>query len=258
MSKMIMDDDEDDDSAGWLTSYADLMTLIACFFILMMAFANYDPPGFQKKTKVIAEHFKGDSKELKDGENIEKKEVNNSLKKLKELQKEIEAKQDVKKMTKTKVVNNSLILHFDGNILFRSGEYRIRPLYLAVVDSVISLIKDKDPNYRIIVEGHTDGAPLGTHPVFTSNWSLSGARASSVAERFEIYGFAPDSIRVLALGSSKPFKPHRDKEGELILKNLKLNRRVVLKVLGPTSEKEAVKMGLGVYFDRENGSAEDE
>ena len=38
--------DEGDESEAWLVSYADMMTLIACFFILMMAFANFDPIGF--------------------------------------------------------------------------------------------------------------------------------------------------------------------------------------------------------------------
>lgn len=48
---------EEEGGEGWLVSYADLMTLIACFFILMMAFANYDPVGFNKKAKEISKHF---------------------------------------------------------------------------------------------------------------------------------------------------------------------------------------------------------
>ena len=44
----------------WLISYADMMTLIACFFILMMAFANYDPAGFNKKAIELSKSFNKD------------------------------------------------------------------------------------------------------------------------------------------------------------------------------------------------------
>ena len=40
--------DPPDEEELWLVSYADMMTLVACFFILMMAFANYEPAGFQQ------------------------------------------------------------------------------------------------------------------------------------------------------------------------------------------------------------------
>ena len=43
------DQPKEADAGTWLTSYADLMTLIACFFILMVAFANFEDPVFQKR-----------------------------------------------------------------------------------------------------------------------------------------------------------------------------------------------------------------
>lgn len=66
-----MDQQPDIDEGGgddWLVSYADMMTLIACFFILMMAFANYDPAGFNKKAIELSKSFNKDkykSSELK-------------------------------------------------------------------------------------------------------------------------------------------------------------------------------------------------
>ena len=43
------DQPKEADAGTWLTSYADLMTLVACFFILMVAFANFEDPVFQKE-----------------------------------------------------------------------------------------------------------------------------------------------------------------------------------------------------------------
>lgn len=252
-------DDSDDDEQGWLVSYADLMTLIACFFILMMAFANYDPPGFQKKTEVIASHFKEkakkiqfDSKEKKskekdnENEDVDKKKADASGEMI-ELKEMLESKTEVKKMTEVTIENKQLVLNFNGNILFAPGQADINDINIALVDAMISLIRDKNPNYRIVIEGHTDDTPLGKGSPFRSNWALSGARASSIAERFEVYGFSPKNIKVLGLGSSMPAKPNRDKEGKIIPKNLKINRRVVIKIIEPI--KKGVKLGLGVYFE---------
>ncbi len=254
-------DDQDDDEQGWLTSYADLMTLIACFFILMMAFANYDPPGFQQKTEVIAQHFKEkakkitfDTKQKKSKEQQEKEKEKEKEKKKSEasgemvdLKQMLESKTEIKKMTKVDIKNKQLILNFNGNILFEPGQVSVKDMNIALVDAMIALVRDKNPNYRIIIEGHTDDTPVAKGSPYGSNWALSGARASSIAERFEVYGFSPKNIKVLGLGSSMPIKPNRDSSGKIITENLKLNRRVVIKVIEPV--KESVKLGLGVYFD---------
>lgn len=250
-------DEQDEDEQGWLTSYADLMTLIACFFILMMAFANYDPPGFQQKTEVIAQHFKDKAKKVTfDTKEKKKKEQKEKEKQKKEadasgemvdLKQMLESKTEIKKMTKVEIKNKQLILSFNGNILFEPGQVSIKDMNIALVDAMIALVRDKNPNYRIIIEGHTDDTPVAKGSPYESNWSLSGARASSIAERFEIYGFSPKNIKVLGLGSSMPIKPNRDSNGKVIAENLKLNRRVVIKVIEPV--KESVKLGLGVYFD---------
>ncbi len=250
-------EDNDEDEQGWLTSYADLMTLIACFFILMMAFANYDPPGFQEKGEIIAKHFKEkkiqfDSQKLKKEEkdNVDKdkhKKEGEADGELVDLKQMLESQTEIKKMTEVEIKNKQLILNFNGNVLFAPGEAHIKDINVALVDAMISLVRDKNPNYRVIIEGHTDDTPLGGRSHFRSNWSLSGARAASIAERFEIYGFSPKNIKVLGLGSSMPVKPNRDKEGNVIPENLKLNRRVVIKIIEPV--KKGVKMGIGVYFD---------
>ena len=57
-----MEDDDQPkgaDEGTWLTSYADLMTLVACFFILMVAFANFEDPVFQKRAAEFGKYFRG-------------------------------------------------------------------------------------------------------------------------------------------------------------------------------------------------------
>ncbi len=228
--------EEDGDSELWLVSYADMMTLLACFFILMMAFANFDPVGFQEKTKEISKHFNKDK-------------YKSSETKLTRLQEEVARHPELKKMSKVSIKNGQLVISFSGSALFDSGTFQIKQKVVPVIDSMIDIVKTQNPNYRIVVEGHTDNTPTQGKGVFSSNWTLSGARASSVIERFEYFGFPPKDLKVLGLGSSKPLVPNEDANGVAIPENQNMNRRVIIKVLEPIDGIKKVKLGLGVYFD---------
>jgi chemotaxis protein MotB len=229
-------DETSDSGDSWLLSYADLMTLLASFFILLTAFANYDEKGFKQNAKEVASHFS------KEKFKIEKT-------KLDKLNDEIDRDPFLKQMTSTSIFNDSLEINFQGSVLFASGGHKLKPSVIPVLDSLIDIIADKDPNYLIIVEGHTDNQPISKKSIFSSNWALSSARASTVVERFEYFGFRPETLRPVGLGSTFPQVPNVDNKGEVIEDNLKINRRVVIKVLSPIDKEKHQKLGLGVFFD---------
>ncbi len=220
---------------GWIVSYADMMTLIACFFILMMAFANYDPAGFTKKTKEISKHFNKDK-------------YKSNTTKLSQLEEEIAMHPELKKMAKVSLKDSSLVVTFSGSAIFSAGTHTLSKASIMILDAMIDIIKTKDPNYRILVEGHSDNQAMAEGTTFTSNWALSGARAASVIERFEYFGFDPKKLVSISMSDTKPLVPNEDEKGNPIPENQKLNRRVVIKVLEPTNKSQEIKMGLGVYF----------
>jgi chemotaxis protein MotB len=225
--------------AGWLISYADMMTLIACFFILMMAFANYDPVGFTKKTIEISKHFNKDKYKSSDT-------------KMKMLQEEVARHPELKNKLKVSVKDQELKITFSGSTLFNRNEYELKEESRVIIDTLIDLIKIRDPNYKIITEGHTDNLPLAKDSIFSSNWGLSGARAASVIQRFEYFGFNPHSLVSIGLSDTHPLTPNEDQAGNPILENIKVNNRVVIKVIEELEPKRKIKMGLGVYFDQHN------
>jgi chemotaxis protein MotB len=230
----------DDDSSIWLISYADLMTLIACFFILMMAFANFDPVSFDKKAKIISQYFK---------ERYKSTEV-----KLDQLQQEVARHPEVKKMLKISLKDGALIMAFSSTVLFEKQEVKLSEKNVTFLDSIIDIVKSKDPNFRILVEGHTDDIPPAKDSPFSSNWALSAARAAAVLERFEFYGFHPKKMVAIGLADTKPLAPNRKPSGNPIEENMKMNRRVVIKVLKPKDKKQTIKMGLGVYFEEDSAT----
>lgn len=234
------DDDieiEEDSGDGWLISYADMMTLIACFFILMMAFANYDPVGFNLKAEKLSKAFRKDKYKSSDT-------------KLTQITEEIASHPELKTLTKISLNDGKLVVTFSSTALFETGAWQLKEKVMKSVDALIDMIKTKDKNYRIIIEGHSDSTTLGRKGSFVSSWVLSGSRASSIAERFEYFGFDPEKIISIGRGSSKPLAPDRDEKGRILSKNLYKNNRVEIKVLEPIEKtKTSVKFGLGLYMD---------
>lgn len=220
----------------WLLSYADMMTLVACFFILLIAFANFDPVGFQEKVEVVSKHFR-------------KEKFKTSEIKLKVLLEEIVKHPELKDMTKVSIKDSSLVITFSGSVLFDTNTAVINPDVISTLDNMIDIIKSFDPNYRILVEGHTDNQPPPKTVGFLNNWAFGGARAAAVLERFEVAGFDPRRLTSISAADTKPIEPFFDDEGNIIAENAKLNRRVVIKVVQPLKKGKNVKLGLGVYFD---------
>ena len=228
---------DDGGDSNWLVSYADMMTLICCFFILMMAFANYDPVGFQKKVKQVSKHFNKDK-------------YKSSETKMKILQEEISKHPTLKKVTKISVNDNELVVSFSGTTLFQESDYRLSSNTRLSLDALIDIIKTKNNNFRIVIEGHTSNIPVKKDAIRDSKWALSSARAATVADRFEYFGFKMDNIVPIGYGSTRPVLPNQDKFGFDIKENIILNNRVVLKVVESLDPDKAVKLGLGVYFEK--------
>ena len=233
--KKVKMEEFEDDEGSWLLSYADMMTLIACFFILLMAFANFDPVGFTKKTKVISQHFNKDK-------------FKNSETKMKILSEEIAKHPEIETKSKITVHDSEIVISFSGTVLFGAGGYKLNNQATVAVDTLIDIIKTFDPGFNILVEGHSDNQK-NEESSLTSSWAVAGARAASVVERFEYFGFDPKKLKAISWGDSKPLLPNADKEGNPIPQNIKMNRRVIIKVIEPLGKDKNYKLGLGVYFD---------
>lgn len=220
----------------WIVSYADMMTLLFCFFVIMTSFANFDPVVMSSKSAAVADHFaKGEASEVKN--------------ELKGLGMEIGGHPNLKGVASTAVKDGDLEIVFATNLMFPPGEAEIQENFIKNVDIMVSLIKSKDKKYRIIVEGHTDDAPLSRDHYYRSNWELSSGRAASVVDRFIFYGFKPIQLVSVGFGDSRPVVPNRDKDGEPIKENQALNRRVVVKVLQPLKSSKMKNLGIESYFE---------
>jgi chemotaxis protein MotB len=235
-SKLDISQPSDDGDNIWLISYADLMTLIACFFILLVAFANFDPVSFSRKAVEMAKHFSGD-----------KPNDPNALGE--QLQRELIDDPVLKGNAKVMMQMDGVEIKFSGSALFEPGKADLKPEVQDALDILIDMIYEKNPNAKIIVEGHTDDTPMMNSSKYSSNWELSSARSSRVIERFQQFGFNPLNLVAVGYGSTRPIKPHYDQDGKLIVEHMQENRRVIIKVLDNPELLKRQKIGLGVYFD---------
>lgn len=229
-----------DEPEGWLTSYADLMSLLSCFFMLMMAFANYDTPGVQQKATIIAETFKktGGTSEL----DMEK------------LKNEIAHHPDFLDRLKITLRDGELIIVFNGSAVFPQGSYVLDGSTVSMVDTLIEMIKAHNTEYRILIEGHADK----NESLLAGNmnhWSLSAARAATVAARFEYYGFKGEYMAAVAKGDREPVSEYKMEQKNGVSPNeiAKLNRRAVIRVLEPIGNKKA-NVRVGVLFQDAEGA----
>ncbi|MDF1589424.1 MAG: flagellar motor protein MotD [Gammaproteobacteria bacterium] len=116
-----------------------------------------------------------------------------------------------------------LELEIKSNVLFESGESRLENTAVPVVGKIATILNTSaNP---IQVEGFTDNNPINT-PKFPSNWELSAARAASVVHLLNRYGVEPSRMSAIGYGEFKPIADNATEQGR------QKNRRVVLVVLG--------------------------
>jgi chemotaxis protein MotB len=228
------DDEAPDEGEAWLISYADMMTLVACFFILMMAFANFDQPTFKRVARQVEKHFKGANLQVEPDENTE-------------LAAKIQSISQLTEQLEVQVHPDGLEVKFNSGFLFDSGESQLKLGAVELLQLVTEIISVKKSRYFVEVHGHTDSTPLSKTRRYIDNWDLSAARAASVVRELVFMGFSPKVLNAIGHADSVPEAPERDENGQQIPANMAKNRRVILFI---RDLYESEKVGLGLTFEK--------
>lgn len=220
--------DFSENSERWLLTYADLITLLLAFFIVMYSMSQVDAKKFGKISEALNGILKGGDKIL-DRDNEAKPTEGHGLLELgdlKILQKEIS--KNLKTLGKqeeveTEITERGLVIHILESALFKEGSSVLQPKAMDILSIVYNDIYDKPNHVRI--EGHTDNRTVSS-PIYPSNWELSTARATEVVRHFiDEFGFQADRISALGYGEYRPIKPNNSFE------NRSRNRRVDIVIL---------------------------
>lgn len=211
-----------DDESNWLVSYADMMTLLCGFFIMLFSMAKMDDPKFDAMKESVAQQFGGEYK--------------SEGKELAAFATQLIEQNGLEKDTVVRVSPSGVSMVFQSTVFFDTLSAEVSEPGQKILDLLLSRLSERQETvgkkYKIVVEGHTDGRPVlsGTFP---SNWELSGARAARVVRMFLDKGYSADNLAAIGYADTRPELPHRTPAGTLDETALSKNRRVVIRILDP-------------------------
>ena len=234
---------------SWIVTFADLMSLLLCFFVLLLSFSEMDRQkyrevagsmanafGVQRKervfespkgTRVIARAFDREKLATRDKEEIGKAMAKKEAM-AKKMEAEIESKAlDLKDMIEIEAGKHQMVIRLMGETAFDSGEAQVRPQMRPLLKKIASILKETKG--EIVIAGHTDNIPV-SGVRFRSNLQLSIERASRVAELLlAMEPIAPERISTVGFGKFRPL------DGNDTTKGRKRNRRVeiIIKDVAP-------------------------
>ncbi|MGI9861858.1 flagellar motor protein MotB [Moorella naiadis] len=207
-------------SMRWLLTYADLITLLMAFFIVMYAVSKVDMVRYQQLARALGQIFNSSAgsmflPEPGSGEQVVPPDELTGISS--ELQAYL-AQQGLKDQVFVTSTSQGLIISFTGSVLFDRGQATLHPDAVPILQKISGYLQQV-PNY-IGVAGSTDDLPINTSQ-FPSNWELSAVRATTVIRYFtETAGLAPSRFIALGYGEYHPLFPNTTEEGR------RKNRRV--------------------------------
>ncbi|QAS53919.1 flagellar motor protein MotS [Halobacillus litoralis] len=244
----------------WMTTYADMITLVLVFFILLFSMSqinlvkfeaiaesfrnrmifDFNPSAVEsdyptEQTKIQENGEKNNEFETpaKDPDNMaEKENREEEVENLEELKQEVDQylkENDLSDIISATQSERGIILVLEEQLLFETSEAEILDGAKPFLSKVGNLLMNI-PNF-VKVEGHTDNRQISTFR-YPSNWELSGARASSVIRYLteNTENLAPKRFTAVAYGETRPVAPNNSEE------NWSKNRRVEIVILDPEYE----------------------
>jgi chemotaxis protein MotB len=197
------------DNPGMMISYADLMTIVAVFFVMLLSISDIRTGKFDQ----LRSEFSGKSAGT-----------------LVELSRDLNAIVGNTQGVKIYVADDGVRMDLESAALFDTGDAVLRDSTLSKLDPVLRRLLRT--NYSLDIEGHTDDRGLYARfgDEITTNWSLSGRRASSVALYLLSFGFEESRLRIVGYASNRPKEPIEGLTGRRLDDARSANRRVTILV----------------------------
>jgi len=198
-------DPPDEGIPTWMATFADMMTLLFAFFVLLFSMSTLDPVKFSAFQSSKADKTGGVTKNEETGmpplsQNEIKQELDEMVVDLKEeiiqkmkenIQKSNQSNEkkdfEIQELEEKEPLNVShdprgVAIELDGEICFGSGSVDLKDEIKILLKEASDLMKNKNDKREILIEGHTDNAPVSgeLEEKYKNNWGLSSFRASEV------------------------------------------------------------------------------
>jgi len=179
-SKFVSDEKEDT-GAGWITTFADSMTLLMTFFIALFAMSSIDAVKYEQMVEAMSNNPKETGRGFSEDYGKQKtlSETRDALEKIAE---------SIRGASVTSTPEG-VKFELPNEVLFRVGSNALEGQVLTILDEILPEIELS--SHPVAVVGHTDTDPIPGNSVWASNFDLSAARATSVVDYFVSKGVRP-------------------------------------------------------------------
>jgi chemotaxis protein MotB len=244
-------DEEHENHERWLVSYADFITLLFAFFVVMYAVSQVNEGKYRVLSDTLSSAFRNvpgaasgaqvainpnapmpisipirranPTIKTDQGQQVKKEQMRNMAKEIND------ALAPLVKEGQVRITEGALGITVDINasVLFAPGDARLGLAAVQALNAVARILAPTD--FPITVEGHTDNTPIAT-PQFPSNWELSGMRASSVVRLFVDNGVDARRLTATGYADQRPVDDNATAEGRA------RNRRVAITIESKTPD----------------------
>lgn len=260
MRRLRKTEDDQHNRERWLISYADFITLLFGFFVVMYSVSSVNEGKYKVLSDTLTGVFNAPQRSLNPievGEEVTRTPPSTTDAVIPPPVTEAPSNRDVDERARTQALQDMsqqfsmafddliaqgvvtmevsdrwLELSLRNSLLFGSGD--AEPHYDAfnVVKKIATVLRDRDNAVR--VEGFTDNMPIRTG-VYPSNWELSTARASAIVRMLSMDGVEPQRLAAVGYGAYQPIARNDTEEGR------RRNRRVVLLISRDASIRGAMR-----------------
>lgn len=214
---------EDEPKAGapdWIVTFADLMSLLLTFFVLLLSFSTTEISKFKQIAGSLKDAL-GMRSELELSDIPQSSELLPAIETeqatgqatAEQLEKELQAVIEeigVENQGEAKLTDEGIVLQLSGDYLFESGRADINEVAYPLLDQIAAAVLSSGRS--LDVAGHTDDVPIATAQ-FPSNWELSAARAGQAVRYFTEHGVEPQRLRAIGRGEAAPIADNSSAEG---------------------------------------------
>ena len=239
MRRDLLEDEANADR--WMVSYADFITLLFAFFVVMYAISSVNDEKYRVLSATLAEAFDVDIAaasldpmqtgepalaasphivDLPDSTALADQEEGNTF-----MEDPVAAAESLlggfAELEGVSVESNKewLEISLDAELLYDAGQIQLRDEARTLLEPAVQLIlSNKRP---ITIEGYTDNVPVQSS-IHASNWEISAARASAVARYFVEQGVRAERVSAVSYGENHPIATNATPDGRAA------NRRVVV------------------------------
>lgn len=189
----------------WLLTYADAITLLMAFFVMLVSFSKIDLPLFEEVMAGIQSEI-----------GLGPKTGSTTSEEVKKAMEMAAFEMEMEQVVEVHKDETGITIEMSSGSFFKPGTADILEAAHPLLRNWAKLLGREEFKYFFVeVEGHTDDDPIST-PIFPSNWELSAGRAAAVVRFMQEEQLRPYQLRVAAFADAHPKVPNRNEFGEAI------------------------------------------